>query len=237
MERANQVTLEQLLRIFKKSLLWMILVGVLLGCAAGAYGQFGIENQYTSKMTFRCDTSVMTTANVQMLEFYVTNTVMILDSQTVVERVVEKARITTADGGSAVNLMRNSTLIKGDVDSGIFTISVTCPDPSASYLMVRAYAELIPEVIVERGLLAVDFVDVPTEAPGAPSNSGRVVKYGLIGFVLGALIAFVVALVRFLFDVVIRSEEDLAEVTELPILGQIPLYSSVVETGEELLKK
>lgn len=237
MEKTNQFTLEKILGIFKKSLLWMILAGVLLGCAAGAYGQFGIENLYTSKMTFRCDTSVMTTTNVQMLGFYVENTTMILDSQTVVERVVEKARITTSNGKSAVEMMHNATVISGDKDSGVFTISVTSTDPAASYLMVRSYAELIPEIIVERGLLAVDFVDVPVEAPSAPSNGGRVFQYGLLGFVLGALIVFILALIRSFFDVIIRSDEDLEEVTELPVLGQIPLYVPVVNSGEELLKK
>ena len=91
--------------------------------------------------------------------------------------------------------------------------------------MIRAYEELLPEIIEEKGLLPIDVLDMPRKAPTAPSNGGRALKYGVVGGVLGIVLAFGVCLLRSFFDVIIRTENDLKDAIDLPVLGQIPFYS------------
>lgn len=238
MEKAN-MTFEKVFLILKKGLLWILISGMLLGCAAGVCGQFLIEDEYTSKLLIRLDTKDAASTVLSRLDYHVESMVMILKTRFVVERAVEKAGIQV--GGKtapAVSVMMAATTVTGNSDNGSITISVTSTNAGASFQMIRAYAELLPEIIDEKGLQPIDILDLPVEAPATPSNSGRAIEYGFLGFVAGVLLACVVLVIRAMFDVIIRTEDDLQEVVDFPVLGQIPLYVvSNSEPAETTVKK
>lgn len=224
MERAN-MTFEKIVLILKKGLLWILASGIILGCVAGICGQFLIEDEYTSRMLVRLDTKDASSAVLSKLDYHVKDMVQILKTRYVVERAVEDAGI-QIDGktGPAVSVMMAATTVTGNPENGSITISVTSTNPGASFQMIESYAELLPVIVEEKGLQPVDILDTPVAAPSAPSNSGRTLEYGFLGFAAGVLLACVFLVIRAMFDVIIRTEDDLQEVVDFPVLGQIPTY-------------
>ena len=232
MDKAN-LTCEKIVLILKKGFLWILASGVICACIAGIYGQFFISDEYTSRMTMRIDTKDASTAVLSKLDYHVADIVNVLGKPFVAERAVEKAGIKIGgETAPAVSVMRKGTSIVGNANNGSITITVTSTNSGASFQLIRAYAELIPEIIEEKGLQPVDILDVPSEAPLSPSNGGRATEYGMLGGLAGVLLACVILVIRAMFDVIIRTEEDLQDVVDFPVLGQIPHYTSAPTSSE-----
>ena len=237
MEKTTQLTVEKLWEILKKNMLWILISGVVLGCIAGMFGQIGIEDEYTSRMKIILDTKDASGTDVSNLEYHTGRTVTYLNSPNTVRRAVELAGIrVNGELEPAVQVMMGAVSINGNGDTGSITISVTSTSGGASFQMVRAYEELLPEIIAQEGLMPIDVLDMPDKAPTAPSNGGRAIKYGMLGVAAGVLLAYFFFVLRSMFDVVIRTENNLKEAVDLPILGQIPFYFSNVETGTGVKK-
>ncbi len=237
MEKNNQVTLEKIVEILRKNLLWIVIAGVLLGCISGVCGQLFIADEYTSEMLIILDTKDASGTDVSNLGYHTDRTVTYLSSPSAVKRAVVEAgvRVESADADeaeqieAAVALMMGAISIRGDQETGSIVISVTSTSALVSYKVIRAYEELLPEIISEEGLMPIDILDMPSQAPSGPSNGGRAVKYGVFGMFAGLLIAVIVFIVRSFFDVIIRHEDDLKEAVDLPVLGQIPYYAVEVD--------
>lgn len=226
MEKNSQITVENLVTILKRNLVWIAIAGIVAGCIAGVCGQLFIEDEYTSSMEVILDIKDASGTDVGMLDTHTARTVEYLSAPDFVTRVVEEAGIrVNGEIDPAVQVMMNAVKIVGNDDTGKIVISVTSTSGGASFAMIRAYEELLPEIIEEKGLLPIDVLDMPRKAPTAPSNGGRALKYGVVGGVLGIVLAFGVCLLRSFFDVIIRTENDLKDAIDLPVLGQIPFYS------------
>ena len=93
-------------------------------------------------------------------------------------------------------------------------------------MLANAIAEVAPgeiERFVEgSSAKIVDYAKLPT-SPSSPNPNRNMILGGLIGFVL----ALIYITVRFLMDVRIREEEDLAVLFDIPVLGQIPAFEQV----------
>lgn len=226
MEKNSQITVENLVTILKRNLVWIAIAGVVMGCIAGVCGQLFIEDEYTSSMEVILDIKDASGTEVGMLDTNTAIAVEHLSAPKFVTRVVEEAGIrVNGEIDPAVQVMMNAVKIVGNGDTGKIVISVTSTSGGASFAMIRAYEELLPEIIEEEVRLPIDVLDMPKKAPTAPSNGGRALKYGVVGGVLGIVLAFGVCLLRSFFDVIIRTENDLKDAIDLPVLGQIPFYS------------
>lgn len=232
MEKTN-LTFEKIVLILKKGFLWILIAGTVLGCVAAIYGQFFIRDEYTSRLLMRIDTKDASSTVIAKLDYHVADMVRILDTRFVAERAVEQAGIKIGgETAPAVAVMRQGTSIVGNAKNGSITISVTSTNPEASFKLIRAYSDLLPSIVEEKGLQPIDILELPEEMPLSPSNGGRAVEYALLGGVAGILIACVVLVVRAMFDVIIRTQEDLQEVVDFPVLGQIPHYNTPVASEE-----
>lgn len=226
MEKNSQITVENLVTILKRNLVWIAIAGVVMGCIAGVCGQLFIEDEYTSSMEVILDIKDASGTDVGMLDTHTARTVEYLSSPNSVRRAVEEAGVrVNGEIDPAVQVMMNAVKIVGNGDTGKIVISVTSTSGGASFEMVRAYEQLLEQIIEEELLLPIDVLDMPKKAPTAPSNGGRALKYGVVGGVLGIVLAFGVCLLRSFFDVIIRTENDLKDAIDLPVLGQIPFYS------------
>lgn len=103
----------------------------------------------------------------------------------------------------------------------IFEVVVTSTDPEEAEKIANAIAYILPKRIssIVEGTSAnvVDYGIVPVE----PSSPNRI-KNTFFGGLIGLVLALTVVVVREIFDVTIRTEEDVAETGSYPILAAVP---------------
>lgn len=106
-------------------------------------------------------------------------------------------------------------------ETEIFQVSITSPDPQEAERLANAIAYILPKrigtIIDGTSAKVVDSAVVPS-SPSSPSYSKNTVVGFLLGFVL--IVGFVV--LREIFDITVRSEEDVSQVCKHPILAAVP---------------
>ncbi len=103
----------------------------------------------------------------------------------------------------------------------IFEIVVTSPDPEEAEVLANAIAYILPKRIssIVEGTSAniVDYA-VIASSPSSPSYTQNT----LIGFLIGLLVSVLIIVVREIFDITIRTEEDIEQSCSYPILSAVP---------------
>lgn len=106
-------------------------------------------------------------------------------------------------------------------ETEIFQVSVTSPDPQEAERLANAIAYILPKrigtIIDGTSAKVVDAAVVPS-APSSPSYT----KNTLVGFLLGFVLTVGVIALREVFDITIRSDEDVTQVCNYPILADVP---------------
>ena len=117
-------------------------------------------------------------------------------------------------------------------ETEIFKVTVTNPDPAEAQRITSAIAEVLPGRIgtIIKGTSAevVDSATVPTK-PSSPSYTKNIV----LGFMFGFLLTVGVIAVREIFDTAIRSDEDIVDVCQHPVLATVPDLTAASKTGYE----
>lgn len=106
-------------------------------------------------------------------------------------------------------------------ETQVFKVTVTGTDPVETEQIASAIAYILPKRIsgIVEGTSAkvVDSAVIPT-APSSPSYTVNT----LVGFALGFLLSAAAIVLRELFDITIRSEEDIRQVCKYPVLVSVP---------------
>ena len=230
MDNYNQITFKDLWTVLKKNLVWILIAATVLGCACAVAAQVLIKNKYTCSLTCIMGDGILTSTEYQQLKRNAEIAKMTLKTTEVITKVTEHADIVVrrSDGTevAAVSEMKKATSVSINTDRGSYTVSVTTEDPKVSFRMITSFRDLMPEIIEENRLYAARVAECSEKAPANPSNRNRAIKYGLVGFAAGAVLMYGIFLLRKITDVKIYSEEDLLEITDLPIIGLIPVYSA-----------
>ncbi len=111
-------------------------------------------------------------------------------------------------------------------ETNILTVSVNCVDELDSYLICNNVINLASTEILrvfEGG--SVKLVDVPNEEPSIVVVN--LFRRGLIGFLIGAVLATAIIVLFDIFDNRITNTEELTARYKLPILGEIPNIADI----------
>ena len=103
----------------------------------------------------------------------------------------------------------------------IFQVVVTSPDPQEAEKIANAIAYILPKrisSIIEGTSAKIVDSAVVASKPSSPNYAQNTV----IGFALGFILCIAVIVLREVFDVTIRSEEDIMQSCALPILASVP---------------
>ncbi len=109
-------------------------------------------------------------------------------------------------------------------DTNIMNVSVRCVDEVDSYLICNHIINLASDEILrvfEGG--SVKIIDNPEDIPQIVVVN--IFRRGVIGFIIGAILATVVLVLFDLFDTRITTTDELTSRYKLPILGEIPNLS------------
>lgn len=201
---------------------WLIAIVSVLCAVISLVGTvMFITPQYRSSIMFYVNNSAgatdgLSSSDITASRNLVKSYLVILDTKETLQQVVDRT-------GLDYTYKQIQSMISADaVDSTeIIKITVTTEDPEEAALIANALAEIVPNQITSiiEGTSAriVETAEVATH-PSSPSKT----KNTIIGFLVGFVFIAGAIVLHELFDITIRTEEDISSQTSLPVLASVP---------------
>lgn len=230
------LTLTDLWRIFRQCFILMVLAAVLVGGLAALIKKSIYREEYTSTATIfilrnqevgteKVEMSAGSEASYAMI--IIDNCIGLMKLDPVYQMVIDDLGLSET---YTINKLRSCISISADSDTSLITVKATADNPELAQRILLSYTRSA-ETAVESpaGFNNTSLVNIPQTAslPTNPSNA----PYSLTTLVLVAFLAAVAVylffLIRDLFNDQINTAEDLAQISDLTVLGSIPNATSV----------
>lgn len=226
-----EIDIKRICGVLLKRCWIIILVAVFCAGAAFAYTRYCVTPMYKSSVMFYVNNSTssssssgISNSDVLASKSLVETYIVIVNSHTTLDAVAEYANVDKTS--SAVKGMISATAV---AETEILKVEVSSADPYEAEKIANAIAHVFPlqveEIVKGSSAEVVEFPSLATH-PFSPN----VTRNCLIGFVLGAVLVVGILFVLELFNVSIRSEEDIAHSGNYPVLTAVP-DMSVAEKG------
>ena len=210
---------EMMFRLLEKAT-FIILAAVLGALIAGVYTFYTYSPSYsaTAKLyVLNSKDSALSLSDLQIGTQLASDYMEVFHNWHVHEMVNQ--RMGTDYSYSALN---NMVSVSNPTGTRILKVTVTCGDPAEAKTLADTYVEVAQEFIAAK--MEIEKPNVFEEAllptrPSSPSKSRNII----LGFLLGAVLACGVIVVRFLTDDRIRTAESLDKYLNMPTLGLMPV--------------
>lgn len=218
----KELDLWQVILILRKRLIVILISMLFCGALFYLFSFFLIAPKYTATASMyvfsntnrseNAITSSELTASQELVNTYI----VVLKSDTVLNQVIEKLDLSMTP--EEVRTMVNAGSIGG---TEAFNISVTSNDPVLSQRIVNTIVQIAPveiiRVVKAGGAEVIDYAKVP-DKPVSPN----ILLNTVIGVLVGFVLSFGVSLALVIFNTKFHSEEDLAQIFSIPVLGSVP---------------
>ena len=220
-EHDDEIDLLELFNVLLQKAGIIILSGVIFGCVAILGTKFLVTPQYQSVTKLyvlnKQENTMLSMADLQTSSQLTKDYAEIIKSRKVAETVIAELGLNMKPGE-----MLNKITVETASDNRILTIKVLDPDPYrardiANTLRVVA-AEQIKNVTDSEAVNVVDEANVP-EGRYSPN----VMKNGMMGGLLGCILAAGIVILQYMLNDTIRIAEDVERYLGLSVLGTIPL--------------
>ena len=198
----------------------IILSGILLGVLSIIGTMLFITPKYESTTKImvlnKQDNNTLTSADMQTSTQLTKDYAELIQSRTVLEGVIAQLNL-----DMTYKEMLKKVSVETSSDSRIVSISVTDEDPYTASEIANAVrdmaAEHIQSVMDIEAVNVVDTANIPNE-----KASPSLAKNGVIGGLLGVIIAMAAVIIIYLTNDTIKVEEDVERYLGLSVLGSIP---------------
>ena len=198
----------------------IILSGILLGVLSIIGTMLFITPKYESTTKImvlnKQDSNTLTSADMQTSTQLTKDYAELIKSRTVLEGVIAQLNL-----DMTYKEMLQKVSVETSSDSRIVSISVTDEDPYTASEIANAVrdmaAEHIQSVMDIEAVNVVDTANIPNE-----KASPSLAKNGVIGGLLGVIIAMAAVIIIYLTNDTIKVEEDVERYLGLSVLGSIP---------------
>lgn len=227
MEKAKEINILALGKSLLRKAWLIVLCAVIFGIGGYIYTAKCVDPMYKSSILIFVNNSAksdnndnISSSDLATSQRLVKTYIIILRSDPVMEKVAANLKRSTGVelSGAAINGMLSAG---AENDTEVFRVSVSNTDPVLAAQVANSVAAVAPKeiesVIIGSSAKVVQQATV-AGAPYSPNKTRQAAIFAIIGAVLA--VAFV--LIREFMDVRIKSEEDLAEICDAPILGFIP---------------
>lgn len=227
MENKNQINLEKFLFVIKRRMVWIIIIALAAGLAAGIVTKLLVKPEYVSYATFYVQsseqqTNSITQQQIQAAKSLVDTYIVFLRGNDFLEDVAK-----TAGVDYSYSQIRARMTASAVNSTEVFKVSISDNDPKTAYMIATVLSNKAPSLIEGISGGKVSVIDKP-QMPTAPNSTGTK-RNAVLGAALGAVIAFGAFFVKEILDVTIYTEEDITESFEYPVIGTIPSITPLQE--------
>lgn len=221
----SEVNLRHLLDVLMNKA-WMVASAALVGAVLTFLATFFfITPQYQSAAMFYVNNNSISVGNASVSisngdlvtsRGLVDSYIVILNTRSTLNDVLDYA-------GSSRTYGELKSMISASAvnETEIFRVSVESPNPQEAERLANAIAYILPKrintIIEGTSAKIVDSAVIPS-SPSSPSY----VTNTLLGFLLGFALSAGLIVMEEIFDITIRREEDVTQITRLPILASVP---------------
>jgi capsular polysaccharide biosynthesis protein len=219
-------TYEKFFKLLKENLLIIIAGGILCFAVAFAYSKFGIEPVYYSNAKIGVKSETKTTqanptVEVNYARMIVDSYIVILDSHDFYEQVYQSMSAEYRPE-SPEKLRKNTSLTPKD-NTEVILVEYNSKDKEhAQYIT----AKIVENICAYEPLLkSYDATVILYESATAPKiSNNNITMFSAIGFILGMVIVFIIAVLRDMLDTRVKTVNDIKDRYNLPVLGAIPTF-------------
>ncbi len=220
MENKNQINLEKFLFVVKRRIIWVLIIALVAGLAAGFVTKLLVKPEYVSYATFYVQSSEqqqssITQQQIQAAKSLVDTYIVFLRGNDFLEDVAKTAGVDYTYSQIRARMEASSVN-----STEVFKVSISDTDPKTAYMIATVLSNKAPALIEGISGGKVSVIDKP-QMPTAPNSTGAK-RNAVLGAALGAVVAFAAFFVMEILDVTIYSEEDITEEFKYPVIGTIP---------------
>ena len=205
---------------------WMVMVVTVLCAVVTFFGTlFFITPKYESAAMFYVNNSNLSLgdASFSISSGDLTTSRNLVDSYIVILNTRETLVDVIDYAGASCTYEELRKMIESEAvdETEIFKVTVTSTDAQEAERLANAIAYILPKrigTIIDGTSAKVVDAAIVASKPSSPSYT----KNTVIGFMLGFMLAVGTVALREIFDITIRSEEDVAQSCKHPILAAVP---------------
>lgn len=228
MEETIELDLREVFAALLKRI-WLIIISTVLAASlAFGYTAMFVTPQYqatvsmyvNNKSNVNAATNGISSSDLAVALRLVTTYVNIIRSDAVLEKAAEKIVEDTQVVYTAAQLRGMLSATSVD-ETEMFKFNISNPDPQMAATIANAIAEIAPgeiaNIIEGSSAKIIDRAKVP-----ANFYTPNYLKNAVLGAAIGFGLAVLAIVLQVLLDGRIKSEEDLAKISDVPVLGSIP---------------
>ena len=213
------MTILELFALMKKHLRLVIALPVALAAVTALYCYLFVPNQYTASTSIYVLTTSssasagVTSSDLSASQMLTNDVATLIKSARVQSRAAEAAHFDSLSGFD-ISVTSSTT-------TRIITVSVTSTSAANSALIANQLAQTADAIAQE--VMDVQSINVIDEAsvPKTPSGPPRLM-YTAVAFLAGLFLAIAIIVIADMANTRVRTGEEAAELTGLPVIGRIP---------------
>ncbi len=239
-ERTNEyndileVDIRRLLVAVRKKI-WLLVVASISGALLAMFvTYYFIVPKYQSSAMFYVNNSSISVGDASLS----ISSADIVASKSLVESyiVILKARTTLTDIIDYADVNRTYMEMKDMISAApvnsteIFEVVVTSTDPAEAEKVANAIAYILPKrisSIIEGSSAKIVDTAIMASRPSSPSY----IKNIILGFLLALILSVGVIVIKELFSIKVKTEDDIARICKYPILSSVPDMTSSSGSG------
>lgn len=232
------ISLQELFSILRKSF-WRILALTIVA----ALISFAVSS-FLIKPTYQAGTQILVTPKKQENEVIdaqsVQSSVTLVNTYRVIIKspaILEQVQKEVPNAPTNVAALNNMVTVESEQNSQVINVSVQSTDAALASNMANSIAEVFSSDVQK--LMSVDNVTVLSKS-GIPTSpvSPNIVLNTAIAAVVGFLLGVGLAFLREVLDRRIRTEDQVQQILDLPVLGSIPdIDSKVFKSSSKAAKR
>lgn len=212
---------------------WLVILCTILSTAIAFFGTFFlITPKYEAAATFYVNNNSKTDPSFSITSSDITASKSLVESYIVILQSQESLSEVISYAGVNIDCEDLMKMIEAEAvnSTEFFQVVVTSPDPAEAMKIADAIANVLPErisSIIEGSSAKIVDRPVTPVKPSSPSYPMNTV----IGFLFGFVLSVSAIVLHEIFDITIRSEEDITMITDHPVLVTVPNMSANSKSG------
>ncbi len=226
----EQIDIKRMIEVVLDRIVSIVVITIIFGLLSFALSEFLLVPKYESSITMyvnnrrnatenSTETKTMT-SDITASQMLVPTYIEMIKSNNVLQEVADEVKEKTGESFT-VRKIKDMLTVEAVTNTEIISVSVKTTDPRMAREIANTIADVAPDKIQKfielSDVRIIDRAKIST-SPVSPNVRNNTILGALLGFILS--ISFII--LRELFDVRVKSVDDLVTGFQYPVLGTIP---------------